>query len=204
MINFFKKLKQKTAGIHCLQFPHYHRKFTAPILPLSNNLILLFILILVIFINLFHSLFIGFNEEKGLKRKIIRLPSFPVFHEQLGEYYLKYNLAEAGKEYLLANELSKENGYAPGNNTTVLGVTVSPFETWYRLISYNQTLTEDLNSWHKIAATFPNYSYSHLKKAFLYDRLGNADGVKNELQNLEWEYNYLPEVKTLKNKYDFL
>jgi hypothetical protein len=203
MINFLSSLKQINSGIRKIQFPHYHRKFTAPALRLPIDLLLLLIIILIIFINLFHSLFIGFNEEKGLKRKIVSFPSSPIFHEQLGEYYTKYNLAEAGKEYLLANELLKENSYSMNNNSTVLGITFSPSETWIRLIGYNQTLTDDLNGWNKIADTFPNYSYTHLVKAFLYDKLGNSDGVKEELQNLGWDYKNIPEVINLKNKYSF-
>ncbi len=203
MINFPSFLKQITVGIHKIQFPHYHRKFTAPTLILPIDRILLFIVILLIFVNLIHSVFISFNEEKSLKRKIISFPSLSTFHEQLGEYYLKYNLTEAGKEYLLANELSKENGYPTDSNSTVLGTTDSPFEAWIRFVSYNQALEEDLNNWNIIETTFNNYSYSHLKKAFLYDQLENEDGVKKELQSLGWDYKNIPEVINLKNKYSF-
>lgn len=194
MINFAQKLNQ---------FPHYHRKFTAYILTQPLNIMLLLIITLLIILNLFHTVFFGFNEEKRLKKNIVLFPFVSGFHEELGAFYLGFNLLEAGNEYLLANNLYKDEGTPEDAIAQVLGIASSPFQTWLKLISYNQTVTEDLNNWQKIEAVFPNYSYSHLKKAFLFDLLANADGVKKELQNLGWDYKDLPEVINLKNKYGF-
>lgn len=109
---------------------------------------------------------------------------------------------EAGNEYLLADSLDKETKPFTEDNTQVLGSTVSPFETWLNLTNYNKIISDELTDWKKIGEILPDYTYSHLKKAFLYEQLRDAIGVKSELQNLGWEYNNLSEVINLKNKYD--
>ncbi|MBI5452309.1 hypothetical protein HY945_02515 [Candidatus Gottesmanbacteria bacterium] len=161
-----------------LQFPHNIRKISAPShLPLIKPLFFLFFLT-IITINLAHRFFFPFTEEKLLQLQIMQNPLSSSLHEKLGQYYLPVNMAEAQKEYRLAQENFRDN---QTEGITVLGKQSSPKETWENIKNQRQQLLEESKYWQELLRQYPDYQYTLLKLAAIYSQLGDRERAKEYL-----------------------
>ena len=155
-----------------IKFPHFIRKIHASPLMRIFDYFLWYLIIFLVLLNLFHTYFFPFNEEKRLQRQIIIKPFEALFHESLGQYYLVVNYQAANREYLLAQKLYEETQIA-GNK--VLGVQSSPAEIWANITSQKQKLGKEMDYWEIINKAFPDYLYTKAKMAALAYQLGDKN-----------------------------
>lgn len=161
-----------------IKFPHFIRKIHASPFMRIFDYFLWYLVIFLVLLNLFHTYFFPFNEEKRLQRQIIIKPFEALFHEELGRYYLAVNYQAANREYLLAQKLYEETTFAENK---VLGMQSPPAEIWASVTSEKQKLEKELDFWEKINKAFPDYLYTKAKMAAIAYQLGDKDKTQKWL-----------------------
>lgn len=159
--------------------PHFYRRIAAPFLFVSIQMFIL--------VNLFHTFFFGFTDEKKIKLHIMSYPKVSAFHEQLGQLYLKTNKQRAETEYRLAGEFYQILGMETGLSavTNDQNTYSEPRMTWNSIVNQDVQIREELAYWKNISMTMPDYYYAKLKMAVLYSQLGKTEESASILENLK-------------------
>lgn len=134
-----------------------------------------------ILINLLTDINLSNNEEKKLRQKILQNPFHSSPHKSYARFLLGVSVSAAKNEFALAQDL-----YDPAKLTEnkVLGLSVSPWETWLEIENQNEKIIEEIDYWRQIKNKYPEYLYADLKLVTLNYQIGYKDLARNYLKDL--------------------